>query len=334
MQMRRTSALVVAAMCALAAPALAQGKGHGGKGAGKDKGGGQAHEQKAHGAAEHKARGVAERGRAQVKTPEPAARREQQKRIASDKAPGKRTEVFGGEVKRGNAFGKSLARGRFVRKLDVEEIAPPARVYVMSVRPEERLVGKAVALAFARGVPDNALVIAPVGPRYLVRNSAGVVLLDLDDAHARNPGYWKVVTLDDRLDDKAPSFCRSGAGHPVWGRQWCLDKGFGLGTYQDSRWGRTVDPRDVVFLNTGLNTGTRSLTRDVLLGVLGDAVLNRLGLHALTLGYTDPLTGRWLGDGSGSRVLLVSSGSYPVAEVVDRDGDNRADNLLVALRPW
>ena len=27
----------------------------------------------------------------------------------------------------------------------------------------------------------------------------------------------------------SPSFCRSGAGHPVHGRAWCIDKGFGLG---------------------------------------------------------------------------------------------------------
>lgn len=26
-----------------------------------------------------------------------------------------------------------------------------------------------------------------------------------------------------------PAFCRSGAGHPVFGRRWCLEKGFGLG---------------------------------------------------------------------------------------------------------
>ena len=29
--------------------------------------------------------------------------------------------------------------------------------------------------------------------------------------------------------DASPSFCRSGAGHPVHGRAWCIDKGFGLG---------------------------------------------------------------------------------------------------------
>ena len=29
--------------------------------------------------------------------------------------------------------------------------------------------------------------------------------------------------------DAAPSFCRSGAGHPRFGREWCIRKGFGLG---------------------------------------------------------------------------------------------------------
>jgi hypothetical protein len=26
-----------------------------------------------------------------------------------------------------------------------------------------------------------------------------------------------------------PAFCRSGSGHPVFGRQWCREKGFSLG---------------------------------------------------------------------------------------------------------
>ncbi|HUF90463.1 MAG TPA: hypothetical protein VMR66_10860 [Gemmatimonadota bacterium] len=30
-------------------------------------------------------------------------------------------------------------------------------------------------------------------------------------------------------NDRGPSFCRSGAGHPVFGLQWCLNKGFGIG---------------------------------------------------------------------------------------------------------
>jgi hypothetical protein len=30
-----------------------------------------------------------------------------------------------------------------------------------------------------------------------------------------------------------PKFCRTGAGHPVFGRRWCLEKGFGLGDRDD-----------------------------------------------------------------------------------------------------
>ena len=29
--------------------------------------------------------------------------------------------------------------------------------------------------------------------------------------------------------DRGPRFCRSGAGHPVFGLDWCLDKGVGIG---------------------------------------------------------------------------------------------------------
>ena len=29
---------------------------------------------------------------------------------------------------------------------------------------------------------------------------------------------------------RGPAFCRSGAGHPVWGLEWCLEKGWGLGS--------------------------------------------------------------------------------------------------------
>lgn len=42
--------------------------------------------------------------------------------------------------------------------------------------------------------------------------------------------------------DRGPAFCRSGQGHPVHGRRWCIEKGFGLGPYRDSR--RYEDRRD------------------------------------------------------------------------------------------
>ena len=90
------------------------------------------------------------------------------------------------------------------------------------------MTGGAVAYAFARGTPENALLIAPAGRNVSVRNRKGDLLFDLDDDRARTLGAWQVAPLNNQVKGGAPSFCRSGAGHPNWGRQWCLDKGFGL----------------------------------------------------------------------------------------------------------
>jgi len=55
---------------------------------------------------------------------------------------------------------------------------------------------------------------------------------------------------NDRYDDRrgrntnnsarggSPAFCRSGAGHPVHGRQWCINQGHGLGSRGDVDRGR------------------------------------------------------------------------------------------------
>jgi hypothetical protein len=173
-------------------------------------------------------------------------------------------------------------------------------------------------------------VVRPAGNRVRVLNRAGDILVDWDDD--RELGTWQVVTTPFQDKRGAPSFCRSGAGHPVWGRQWCVEKGFGLGRDEDIRWARIIDPANVRIMQPT----TGDLTRSRLETVLGDIVLNRLATQAVTLGWQDPLTGRWLGDPSvptGPRVLLVSSGPRPVAEVVDLDRDNRADMVIVAVRP-
>lgn len=44
----------------------------------------------------------------------------------------------------------------------------------------------------------------------------------------------RVVVVDGGRRDRArrgngPKFCRNGQGHPVHGREWCREKGFGLG---------------------------------------------------------------------------------------------------------
>ncbi|HMI55191.1 MAG TPA: hypothetical protein VK494_03295 [Gemmatimonadaceae bacterium] len=226
---------------------------------------------------------------------------------------------------------RGRAISRFARDLRVSEVRPAARGLLNSNRPAEFITGGALAYALARGAPENALLITPGTRDVAIRNRRGDLLLTLDDDRARSLGVWQVNPVTDRVTNGAPSFCRSGEGHPVWGRQWCLDKGFGVGAQQDVRWGATPSVSDIIF---GRRPGTPTLTRDALASILGPVAFDRLALHALTLGYTDPLTGVWRSEATGPDVLLVKSGRHPVAELVDRNRDQRPELMLVALRPW
>lgn len=229
------------------------------------------------------------------------------------------------------AIERASSNARFKRTWTTADIRPELRSRIASNRWAERVAAGALAHAFARDIRDNALVIAPSGQLFLVRNRNGDVLVALDEDRARNLGGWKVKPLDDRVAEGSPSFCRSGAGHPNWGRQWCVDKGFGLGSDSDVRWGNNLDVADVVFLREPTSA---TLTRAALAAVLGERAVDRLALHAITLGLVDPLVGTWRTDPAGPRVLLVNSGGFPVAEIVDVDRDRRSDRMVVALRPW
>jgi hypothetical protein len=223
------------------------------------------------------------------------------------------------------------ARGKFLRAVTLGELRPSVRRFFADDRGPSRIAAGAVARAQLRGLDDDVLVITPVDGRVRILNRSGLVLVDLDDDRARSLGRWDVVPVGERVSEGAPSFCRSGEGHPVFGRQWCLDKGFGLGGDDDRRWARTTRLDDIIFLQP---TRTGSLTRDALIGVLGPIAFDRLALHAITLGLVEPLGGRWIGDDTGPRVLRLSSGDWPVAEIVDTNRDNRAETMVVALRRW
>ncbi|MEO5589168.1 MAG: hypothetical protein ABIS03_06255 [Gemmatimonadaceae bacterium] len=77
-----------------------------------------------------------------------------------------------------------------------------------------------------------------------------------------------------------------------------------------------------------------SLGSDALMSVLGTNAFNRLALHAVTLGLLEPLVGRWVSQNTGPRMLMVNSGTPPVAGFEDVNRDNRVDKLLVSLLPW
>src|SRR2546423_10725060 len=228
------------------------------------------------------------------------------------------------------AANRGREKTRFARDLTESEVRPSVKKFVLSNRPAEFVTGGAISYALMRGIPDNALVITPSARDVVIRNRKGNPLLAIDDDRARNLGVWQVSPLAEPVKNGAPSFCRTGEGHPVWGHQWCLQKGFGLGDSPNVRWAAARNIGDL----TWVAPVAGPLTRDALLNLIGPVAFDRLALHALTLGYTDPLTGVWRTDASGPSLLLVNSGSYPIAELLDSNRDQRPDLMLVALRPW
>jgi hypothetical protein len=215
---------------------------------------------------------------------------------------------------------RDLDEGRRMLPVDFQRLGN-------SNRTNERFVVNAAAWAVSRGMPVNQVRVSTSGDRVLLYNNNGNLLLDLTDERARTLGAWQMRRLGDRQPTAgSPAYCRSGAGHPVWGRQWCLDKGFGLGSTSNTLWSR-ADVNDVVFLRAA---PAPALDNRSLLSVLGDIVLGRLGLQALSLGYSEPLTGVWVAEPNAPRLLRVQSGGNEVAEFVDLNGDNRVDVLYVS----
>lgn len=121
---------------------------------------------------------------------------------------------------------------------------------------------------------------------------------------------------------QGPAFCRSGQGHPVHGRYWCVDKGFGLGgiVWRQQRW-------DDVILRSP-RRGSR-VDRATLGSLLGDVVLGRLEGHGRRLRLNGALSGRWMQTDAGGQILEIRAGRTPFAELVDRNGNGRIDVVLL-----
>jgi hypothetical protein len=117
-----------------------------------------------------------------------------------------------------------------------------------------------------------------------------------------------------------PAFCRSGAGHPVYGRAWCLNQGFALGAED---W-RTVDLGRVVIRKTD-----DRVDRGGLIDILGDIIFGRLDRQRVELHVDVPLSGTWLTPPDGPRVLQVWAGDSPVGELVDNDRNGSVDLIVM-----
>jgi hypothetical protein len=134
------------------------------------------------------------------------------------------------------------------------------------------------------------------------------------DRDRDNRDVWDVILGRGQADrgQKAgsPAFCRSGAGHPVHGRRWCTDKGFGLGSA--GRYDR--DLSDII-LRRPRQERTR-MDRGGLIDILGDVVVGRFEARSRELGSPAPLTGSWAGGADGGRILHIESNGLRIAEIV------------------
>lgn len=149
------------------------------------------------------------------------------------------------------------------------------------------------------------------------------VILDGEPERTRRGPPGRDRGRQARSEAPGPAFCRSGEGHPVFGRRWCLQKGFRLG---DDVW-RRRDVGDVLL--GGADERERAEDPD-LVEILGDVILGRLR-EASGLDGRRHLAGRWVRSSSGdARVLQLRSGARPVAELTDLEGDGRVDVVLIA----
>ena len=281
--------------------------------------------QRQEGRSETRARGQEGRGRAEADRPS-RPRADQSDRAERGNASTRRAGEARGSSsarteRRGSGNGSSYASGRGSSGGRDSEARGRA-----SNRSGSNALQNALSRGRTRGLAADAVNVRTTNGRVRLQNRRGDLLMDMDENRARDLGNWQLRRLGDRQPSAgAPAFCRSGQGHPVHGREWCLDKGFGLGSRSGTLWSRG-SIADVVFRR---RTDGDRLDRGGLAGVLGDIVFGRLALQSVALGYDQPLMGVWVAQPDGPRILRVRSGEHDVAEFVDRDRDDRVEVLYV-----
>lgn len=145
---------------------------------------------------------------------------------------------------------------------------------------------------------------------------------------------------------KGPKFCQNGQGHPVHGREWCEEHGYGNGRLRypgdyrnpgDYRYpnGRR-DPvwqnrswEDVIFGRSGRDyPRDRRLSGSLLQDVLGRSAFRRFDNYRRENRLGGSLVGRWIdARNSRGRAMQLDAGSVPLARLFDYNGDGRVDNV-------
>lgn len=290
-------------------------------------------------------RGQAQRARQEQATPQ-AQRPQQAQRPSQAQGQGQGPP----QAQRGQpgqrspqAQGQPGQRGQGAARSTVRRGGPAPELETFNRGLAERVVR---ARSQRHGQAPAVEVRREGGNVRLVR-ADGRELFTMPERTADRLGYWRAVVAppvgaaaaprrgdryptvaNDPPRNGAPSFCRSAEGHPVWGRDWCLDKGFGLGDGRRA-WAVTRPIEDIILGRP--DPRQRRIESAGLGDLLGDIVLGRLAFQSVVLGGTDPLTGLWIGDAEGPRTLRVMSGRVPVAELVDYDRNGRVDTIVFNL---
>lgn len=157
---------------------------------------------------------------------------------------------------------------------------------------------------------------------YLAGELINIILGRRDDR--------RVYGRDRRLGG-GPPFCRNGRGHPVHGMSWCRQKGWDRHGRGRVVWDRRGGWGDIILRNRARYRHGGLIDRSGLVDILGDVILARLVRDA-RYDRDDPVTGRWLSPYGRGSVLQVRSGTRPVAELSDVDGDGRVDAVLMPRR--
>ena len=124
-------------------------------------------------------------------------------------------------------------------------------------------------------------------------------------------------------DKGVPAFCRSGAGHPVHGWQWCVDRSYKMG------W-RSIDVSGAEFKGRDKYRKGDLLDALGVEDVLGRDVTNVIRSTARDLGLEGAINGRWTGGADGGALVLqLRAGNEPLAELTDETGDGRVDAALL-----
>lgn len=167
------------------------------------------------------------------------------------------------------------------------------------------------------------LTLAVAGPSQLEaqgrgRGAQGRGAVQNDANRNRDTDVWDILTGDRRdvRDSRSagPPFCQNGQGHPVHGREWCRQKGFGIG------YGGSLG--DIIFQNP---RRSGRLNQGGIIEQIGDIVFGRVRDRSYALGARDPLYGTWGAGPNGGQMLTIRSGNLLIAELIDQTLDGRVD---------